>query len=87
MWHASVMVRSDGRGPVPWPNVGLKLRGSVKALAIGLLDGVGVGDIRRDRSEHVLHARRRLSAAELAAQTPEWHSIEAVDSAGEGIPW
>jgi hypothetical protein len=67
------MVRSDERGPVE--------------LVLGLILDVGQGEIRRDRSEHVLHARRRLSDAELAAQTPEWHAVKAVDRAGEGIPW
>lgn len=76
-----------GFGPVPFSRWALKTRGIVKRIVIGLLDGVGTGNTRRDRSEYVLHARRRLSDAEIAAQTPEWCAIKAVDSAGGGIPW
>lgn len=86
VWHASIAVQGDF-GPVPYSRWGLKTRDIVKRVVIGLLDGVGTGNTRRDRSELVLHARRRLSDAEIAAQTPEWCAIKAVDSAGGGIPW
>ncbi len=75
------------RGPIEFSRWGLKTRDIVKRTVIGLLDGVGVGNAKRCRSEYVLHARRRLSDAEIAAQTPEWCAIKAVDSAGGGIPW
>lgn len=74
-------------GPVPWARCGLKTRTIVKQTVLGLLSGVGTGNTKRDRSEYVLHARRRLSDAEIAAQTPEWCAIKAIDSAGGGIPW
>ena len=81
------MVRHDERGPLPWTRVPFKIREITKRAVIDELAGVGQGNIRRDRSELVLHARRRLSEAELAAQSPEWHAIQAIDRAGDGIPW
>jgi hypothetical protein len=54
---------------------------------IHLLAGVGVGETRRDRSEHVLHARRRLAPRELELLTPAWCAIPAVGIAGGGVPW
>jgi hypothetical protein len=69
VWHASIAVQSDF-GLVPYARWGLKTRTIVKRTVIGLLDGVGTGDAKRCRSEYVLHARRRLSEPELAAQTP-----------------
>lgn len=74
-------------GKVPWERLGLKTRGIVRETVIGLLAGVGAGDTRRDRSEVVLHARRRLADRELAMLTAEWCAIPAVAMAGDGIPW
>lgn len=74
-------------GPVPFARWGLKTRSIVKRIVIDLLSGVGTGETKRHRSDYVLHARRRLSTSELAAQTCEWHAIKAIDSAGGGIPW
>ncbi len=85
MWHASIAVQSGG--PVPWARRGLKTRGIVRETVLGLLSGVGAGDTRRERSEVVLHARRRLAARELAMLTAEWCAIPAVAIAGDGIPW
>lgn len=59
----------------------------MRDTVIALLAGVGTGNTRRDRSEHVLHARRRLSDAEIALLSPEWCAIPAVANAGTGIPW
>lgn len=86
MWHASIAVQSVG-GPIPWSRCGLKTRAAVRETVIGLLAGVGAGDTRRDRSEFVLHARRRLADRELAMLTAEWCAIPAVAIAGDGIPW
>jgi hypothetical protein len=85
VWHASIAVQSGG--PVPWSRCGLKTRGIVRDTVLGLLSGVGAGDTRRDRSEVVLHARRRLADRELAMLTAEWCAIPAVAMAGDGIPW
>ena len=74
-------------GMVPWSRLGLKTRGIVREVALGLLSGVGAGDTRRDRSEVVLHARRRLSERELGLLTAEWCAIPAVGIAGGGAPW
>lgn len=91
MWHASISVGSSTAlatgGKVPWSRLGLKTRAIVRDTVIGLLAGVGTGDTRRDRSDFVLHARRRLSQRELAMLTAEWCAIPAVGIAGEGIPW
>lgn len=54
---------------------------------MGLLSGVGCGNTRRERSETVLHARRRLNDRELTLLTAEWCAIPAVGIAGDGIPW
>lgn len=86
MWHASIAVH-DGSGFVPWSRCGLKTRAIVRDAVIGLLSGVGSGDTRRDRSEVVLHARRRLADRELALLTAEWCALPAVGIAGDGIPW
>ncbi len=86
VWHASIAVQGD-LGPIEFARWGLKTRDIVKRTVIGLLYGVGTGNTKRCRSEYVLHARRRLSDAEIACQTPEWCAIHAIDSAGEGIPW
>ena len=86
MWHASISVH-DRSGLVPWSRCGLKTRGIVRETALGLLAGVGTGDTRRERSDFVLHARRRLAERELALLTAEWCAIPAVGIAGEGIPW
>lgn len=86
VWHASIAVQSP-RGPVHYQRWDLRTRSLVKRTVLELLDGVGAGETKRCRSAFVLHARRRLSEAELAAQTPEWCAIQAVDSAGGGIPW
>ena len=86
MWHASISVR-DFPVLVPWSRCGLKTRAIVRETVIGLLAGVGTGSTRRDRSEVVLHARRRLAERELAMLTAEWCAIPAVGFAGDGIPW
>lgn len=86
MWHASIAVHGDS-GPTAWSRCGLKTRAIVREVVLGLLSGVGCGNTRRDRSEVVLHARRRLSDAELALLTPAWCAIPAVAIAGDGIPW
>lgn len=72
---------------VPWARCGLKTRGIVRETVLGLLSGVGAGDTRRERSEVVLHARRRVSERELAMLTTEWCAIPAVGIAGGGVPW
>lgn len=87
VWHASISVVDDDGELIPWSRIGLKSRTLVRVTVIDLLAGVGQGETKRTRSAHVLHARRRLSDAELAAQTPEWCAIKAIDSAGSGIPW
>jgi len=86
VWHASIAVQS-GAGPAPWSRCGFKTRAIVREVVLGLLSGVGYGDTRRDRSEVVLHARRRLSDVERAQLTPAWCAIPAVAIAGDGIPW
>lgn len=86
VWHASIALQGDD-GPIAWSRCGLKTRAIMKRTVISLLDGVGTGNTKRCRSEYVLHARRRLSDAEIACQTEEWCAIKAVDSAGGGIPW
>lgn len=86
MWHASISVQ-DASGRVPWQRCGLKARALVREAVLGLLSGVGTGDTRRDRSELVLHARRRLSAREIEQLAPAWCAIPATGMAGDGIPW
>ncbi len=86
VWHASIAVQGPD-GVIQYSRWGLKTRTIVKRTVIDLLCGVGTGNTKRCRSEFVLHARRRLSDAEIAAQTPEWCAINAIDSAGGGIPW
>jgi hypothetical protein len=85
VWHASIAARRGD--PVPWARCGLKARAIMRATVIGLLAGVGTGNMRRDRSDVVLHARRRLSERELEMLTPAWCAIPAVGIAGSGIPW
>lgn len=85
MWHASIAVH-DG-GPIPWARCGLKARGVVRDTVIDLLAGVGTGSTRRDRSDVVLHARRRLSEGELGMLTAAWCALPAVGIAGDGVPW
>lgn len=86
VWHASIAVQGF-YGPVQYVFWDPKTREVVKRTVLDLIADVGTGDVRRDRSEYVLHARRRLSDEEIAAQTPEWCAIKAVHSAGGGIPW
>lgn len=86
MWHASVCVHSRS-GPIPFVLCDERTRDMLKRTALGLLDGVGTGETRRDRAAAVLHARRRLADHELALLTPEWCAIPAVDIAGGGVPW
>lgn len=62
-------------------------RDLAKRTALSMIADVGSGDVARVRSEFVLHARKRLSDREIAAQTPEWCAIKAIDSAGGGLPW
>ena len=85
MWHASIVVYDDG--PVPWPRCGLKTRRIVRETVLGLLAGVGVGNTRRERSDVVLHARRRLSDRELGMLSTAWCAIPPVGRAGDGVPW
>lgn len=91
VWHASISVGSMSApktgGKVPWSKLGLKMRAAVRDRVIGLLSSVGDGDTRRDRSEFVLHARRRLNTRELAMLRPEWCAIPATGIAGGGTPW
>lgn len=74
-------------GPLPFVFWDPRTRELAMRTVLELIADVGTGDVRRDRGASVLHARRRLSEAELAAQTCEWHAIQAIDSAGGGIPW
>ncbi|HSR79139.1 MAG TPA: hypothetical protein VLN57_21375 [Xanthobacteraceae bacterium] len=91
MWHASIALRGHGGmlSPFlhPFERWRFKEREILKREVIALLSGVGVGVIRRDRGEDVLHARRRLSAAELAMLDPAWCALPAVDIAGGDLPW
>ena len=77
----------DRGGQVPWDRCGLKARAVVRDTVIGLLSGVGIGDTRRERSDVVLHARRRLSDREITLLTPAWCALPAVGIAGDGVPW
>jgi len=86
VWHASIAVQGF-HGPVEFVYWDERTRDLVKRTVLSMIADVGTGDVRRDRSPYVLHARKRLSDAELAAQTPEWCAIKAIDSAGGGIPW
>lgn len=86
MWHASIALKI-GVGFVGWSCCTLKERALLRDTVIGLLSGVGTGDTRRDRSEYVLHARRRLSDREIEMLSPEWCASPAVAMAGDGIPW
>lgn len=86
MWHASIAAH-DPTGPLEWRRLGIRDREAVRMLVMSLLQGVGAGDTRRDRSGYVLHARRRLADAELALLTSAWCAIPAVAIAGDGIPW
>ena len=72
---------------MPWERCGLKARATGRDAVIGLLSGVGTGNTRRERSDVVLHARRRLSDREIMLLTPAWCSLPAVGIAGGGIPW
>lgn len=86
VWHASLSARTDSE-ILPWDRYRLKARAFARQHLFDLLWGVGEGDTRRDRSEHVLHARRKLNADELAMLDPAWLAIEPVDIAGEGTAW
>lgn len=89
MWHASFALHGPA-GSVPWPRYSLKLRAFARESVARMLAGVGEGDTRRERTGeivHVLHARRRLAAAELALLTAEWCALPAVADAGSGQPW
>ena len=86
VWHASVAVQGLA-GPVPIAFWDERTREAAQRTALELIAEVGAGDVRRDRSDRVLHARKRLSDAELAAQSCEWHAIKAIDSAAGGLPW
>ena len=86
VWHASIAAHGFA-GPIPWALLGEPSREIMRRTVLGLLAGAGQGDIRRDRSDTVLHARRRLADRELAQLTPEWCAAGAVDVAGGGVPW
>ena len=86
VWHASIAVQGF-RGPVHFALWDPRTREVAMRTVLELISNVGAGEVRRDRSNFVLHARRRLSDAELAAQTCEWHAIKAIHSAGGGEPW
>jgi hypothetical protein len=91
VWHASIALQA--RGNVIWPTLipfarwRLQERACIRDVVIGLISGVGHGDTRRDRSEHVLHARRKLSPAEIAMLDPAWCELPAIDIAGGETPW
>jgi len=88
VWHASIAVRDAVSITMrPWGRCGLKARHLVREIVCDLLAGVGSGNTRRDRSDVVLHARRRMSERELAMLDPAWCAIPAVAIAGDGIPW
>lgn len=91
MWHASIALRGHGGMLSPWlypfERWRFKEREILKREVIALLSGVGEGDIRRDRGESVLHARRKLAPAELARLDPVWCALPAIDIAGGEIPW
>jgi len=86
VWNASIAVWRECV-KVPWGKCGLQARHAVREAVIELLCGVGKGNTRRDRSDVVFHARRRMSDAEIALLDPAWCAIPAVDVAGDGIPW
>lgn len=91
MWHASIALQGRGGAlwptPIPYAAWRLKEREALKHEVIAMLSGVGAGNTRRDRGEAVLHARRRLSPAELALLDPVWCALPAVDVAGGEMPW
>lgn len=86
VWHASVAVQGFS-GPVPIAFWDAATREVAQRTVLCLIADVGAGEVRRDRSDRVFHARKRLSDLELAGQSCEWHAIRAIDSAGGGIPW
>ena len=90
VWHASLSARTDFE-MLPWSRFRLKARAYARDQLFTLLWGVGEGDTRRERSAYVLHARRKLSARELALLDPAWCAIPPIDIAGgpeDGlVPW
>jgi len=86
VWHASIAVRT-ATGMLPWDRCNLKTRAIVRNVAIALLAGVGAGDMRRDRSDVVMHARKQLSHFEVSLLDSAWCAIPPVDVAGEGKTW
>lgn len=74
-------------GPVRFAFWDERTRAAVMRVALELIADVGTGEVRRERSDFVLHARKRLSDVELTAQSCEWHAIQAIDRAGGGQPW
>ena len=87
VWHASVAVRGYAGQMTPWERCGLKTRVIVRETVLDMLRLVGAGNTRRDRSDFVMHARRRLNEAEIALLSPAWCALPAVATAGDGIPW
>jgi hypothetical protein len=94
VWHASIAAHRFTRGPdgwvgemIEWERCGLKQRGELRKLVIGLIAGVGTGETRREYNGAVVHARRRLADRELALLTPAWCAIPAIGIAGSGKPW
>lgn len=86
VWHSSVAVWRRGE-IVPTEIQHPRHRRLAQELCLSVLEGVGVGETRRERFAITWQARRRLSPEEIAAQTPEWCAIQAVHSGGEGEPW
>jgi hypothetical protein len=74
-------------GPLPFALLDERARETLRRTVFGLIDRVGAGDTRRDRSAVVLHARRRLSDRELAMLSPAWCALPAIDIAGGDTPW
>lgn len=74
------MLGEDGPvGPDELPR-GVRRIGA--ALARSLIEGVGAGPLYEHRRSIAQHARRSLSASEIAGLDPAWLAIEPVDMAG-----
>ena len=88
MWHASVAII----GFIP-PRVlpihyqPARVLKPAKLVALDLIADVGEGETLRQRGPIALHARRKLSPAELATLDPAWCALPAIDIAGGGPEW
>ena len=82
MWHVSVSVWRNGRGPLPCRQWTGSEFSSARKFAKKQLAGVGQDTPFLKTGDIAIHFRKMLTPNEIAMLDPEWMKLTPIDEAG-----